>query len=93
MWEYLSKLNKDEGITVFFTTHYMEEADRNAHRIAVIDHGKIIAAGSGEELKKQTNTATLEDAFLELTGHAIRAEDANSVDSLRNMGRMWGRRS
>src|SRR5665213_3867216 len=37
MWEYLHKLNKEEGITVFFTTHYMEEADRNADRIAIID--------------------------------------------------------
>ena len=94
MWEYLRKLNKEEGITVFFTTHYMEEADRNAARIAIIDHGNIIASGSGEDLKKQTGKQSLEDAFLSLTGHAIRAEEANSVDSLRRMGQMWrgGRR-
>ena len=92
MWEYLHKLNKEEGITVFFTTHYMEEADRNADRIAIIDHGKIIAMGSGEELKKQTGTASLEDAFLKLTGKVIREEEVSSVDRLRNMGRMHGRR-
>ena len=43
MWSYLQKLNAEEGITVFFTTHYMEEADRIAKNIAIIDHGIIIA--------------------------------------------------
>ena len=42
------------GITVFFTTHYMDEADRNADTIAIIDHGCIVASGTGEELKRQT---------------------------------------
>jgi len=68
MWAYLRELNKNEGTTVFFTTHYMEEADRIAQRIAIIDHGKIIAIGTSEELRKQTNTNSLEDAFLALTG-------------------------
>ncbi len=89
MWQYLEKLNADEGITVFFTTHYMDEADRVAERIAVIDHGKIVATGSGEELKKQTGTDTLEDAFLKLTGSEIRDEGA---DSLAHMRMFRGRR-
>ncbi len=92
MWSYLKKLNAEEGITVFFTTHYMEEADKAAGRIAIIDHGKIIAMGSGNELKQQTATGSLEEAFLKLTGETIREEAAGSLDHLRQAGRMWGGR-
>ena len=44
---------------MFLTTHYMDEADRVAHRIAVIDHGRIVAIGSSAELKARTSTTTL----------------------------------
>jgi ABC-2 type transport system ATP-binding protein len=83
MWSYLQNLNKTEGITVFFTTHYMEEAERIAQRIAIIDHGKIIALGTAAELKSQTHTESLEDAFLKLTGTVIRDEDASATDKMR----------
>lgn len=89
MWAYLKDLNKKEGTTVFFTTHYMEEAEKIAQRIAIIDHGKIIAMGSAEELKKQTSTTSLEEAFLALTGETIRDEAATSTDQLRAMSRAW----
>lgn len=81
MWAYLTELNKTEGTTIFFTTHYMEEADRYAQAIAVIDHGKIIALGAPVELKKQTYTTTLEEAFLALTGKTIREESSSSIDN------------
>jgi len=83
MWSYIENLNKTEGMTVFFTTHYMEEAARIAHRISIIDHGTIIASGSADELVKQTGTTTLEEAFLKLTGNVIREEEASSADRLR----------
>lgn len=89
LWSYIKNLNKEEGITVFFTTHYMEEADRAADRIAIIDHGKIVAQGTAQALKEQTKTATLEDAFLALTGKQIREEEATSVQSMRLHSRMW----
>lgn len=92
LWSYVSELNKKEGITVFLTTHYMEEADKIANRIAVIDHGKIIAIGSSAELKQKTGKQSLEDAFLELTGSAIRDESASSVDQLRQHAKIWRRR-
>ena len=45
MWNYVLDLNRKEEITVFFTTHYMEEAQKIAQKIDVIDHGRIIAQG------------------------------------------------
>ena len=68
LWKHVKRLNETENVTVFLTTHYMEEADRVAQRIAMIDHGKIVAMGSAQELKAQTRTETLEEAFLALTG-------------------------
>ena len=84
LWSYVQKLNADEGITVFFTTHYMEEAEHIARNVAIIDHGSIIAQGSSEDMKKQTNTTTLEKAFLKLTGSALRDEVGSSTDRMRS---------
>jgi ABC-2 type transport system ATP-binding protein len=92
MWNYLKDLNKKEGITIFFTTHYMEEADRIAQRIAVIDHGQIVASGTSEALKKQTKTADLEAAFLSLTGKTIREEEGGRLDQMRMRRRAWAGR-
>jgi ABC-2 type transport system ATP-binding protein len=91
LWTHVKHLNETEGVTVFLTTHYMEEADRVAQRIAVIDHGKIVAQGTSAELKQQTGTATLEDAFLALTGTTIREEAATSADAMRQFARAWRR--
>jgi ABC-2 type transport system ATP-binding protein len=91
LWTHVKNVNQKEGTTVFLTTHYMDEADRVAQRIAVIDHGKIVAMGSSAELKAQTQTQTLEDAFLALTGSAIRDESAGSVDQMRQVVKAWGR--
>ncbi len=68
LWTHVKHLNETEGVTVFLTTHYMDEAERVAHRIAIIDHGKIVAVGTAQELKDTTGTDSLESAFLKLTG-------------------------
>jgi ABC-2 type transport system ATP-binding protein len=91
LWTHVKHLNQTEGVTVFLTTHYMDEADRVAHRIAVIDHGRIVATGSPRELKEQTGQESLEEAFLALTGTAIREESAGAADQLRQVARMWRR--
>jgi ABC-2 type transport system ATP-binding protein len=91
LWTHVKHLNETEGVTVFLTTHYMDEADRVAHRIAIIDHGKIVALGTSAELKQQTNTDSLEHAFLALTGSTIRDESAGSVEQMRQVARMWRR--
>ncbi len=53
MWEYMSKLNKEQGLTIFMTTHYLEEADGLCNRVAIIDHGVIKVSGSPSELKQR----------------------------------------
>jgi ABC-2 type transport system ATP-binding protein len=71
-----------QGRTVLLTTHYMEEADQLCDRIAIVDHGRIVALDTPEALKRQfagperveqvVRQPTLEDAFIGLTGHALR---------------------
>ena len=90
MWTHVKRLNESDQVTVFLTTHYMDEAERVADRISVIDHGRIVATGSPAELKERTQTDSLEGAFLALTGTTIRDETANSADAMRQMARMWG---
>ena len=91
MWTHVRHLNQTEGVTVFLTTHYMDEAERVAQRIAVIDHGRIVAQGTPDELKQQTKTESLEAAFLSLTGSSIRDESADASDQMRQMVKMWRR--
>ena len=94
LWTHVKMINETECVTVFLTTHYMDEADRVAHRVGVIDHGKLVAQGTPKALKEQTGTESLEDAFLKLTGSTIRDESAGSADQMRQFARMWsgGRR-
>jgi len=92
MWDYIKQLNRDEQMTVFLTTHYMEEAENMADTIAIIDLGKIVAKGTSEELRKQTGEDSLEKAFLQLTGKEIREEVGTARDRAKNQSRMWGNR-
>jgi ABC-2 type transport system ATP-binding protein len=89
MWTHVKKLNESDRVTVFLTTHYMDEAERVADRISVIDHGRIVATGSPAELKGRTKTDSLEGAFLALTGTTIRDEAASAAEGMRQMARMW----
>jgi len=51
IWEYINKLNIEEGVTILLTTHYMEEADKLCDRIAIIDYGQIVALDTPQDLK------------------------------------------
>jgi ABC-2 type transport system ATP-binding protein len=92
LWTQVKKLNEEERVTVFLTTHYMEEAERVAQRVFIIDAGRLVAQGSPQELKQQTNSQSLEQAFLALTGSTIREEEADSTDSMRRMAKAWRRK-
>ncbi len=73
VWKYLDQLNTHEKLTIVLTTHYMEEADKLCHRLAIIDEGKIIVEGSPAELKAQAGGEIItlsfqghENAFLQM---------------------------
>jgi len=91
LWQRVRDLNKSEGLTVFLTTHYMDEAERIAHRVAVIDAGRIIACGSPRALCDETGTSSLERAFLVLTGASSRDRPPGAADELRELARIWRR--
>jgi len=59
IWDEVARLNREEGITVFLTTQYLEEADRLCARVGIIDHGRMVAVGSPDELKAQIGAEVL----------------------------------
>ena len=63
IWSYLEKLNKEEGITIFLTTQYLEEADKLCKRLAIIDVGKIVASGSPVDLKREIGADSIRIAL------------------------------
>ena len=72
IWEYVARLSEEHGISIFMTTHYLEEADRLSDVVAIMDHGTIKVAGSPGELKDSLHgdvlTLTIEDGGDDLTG-------------------------
>ena len=78
IWNYIKGLNEKEQVTIFFTTHHMEEVERMAQKVAIIDHGKILTMGTIEDILKEAGTNKLEDAFIKLTGSNIRKEEGNA---------------
>jgi len=84
VWAEVQRLNREMGMTVFLTTHYLEEADRLAGRLAIIDHGRIVAEGAPEALKAAVGADVVTVAV-----HRERVEDARSLlaktDGLRDI--------
>ncbi len=78
IWRYVNRLSVEDGITVFLTTQYLEEADRLAHDLAIIDEGRIIARGSPAEMKASigTDVVTVEVEASEALGRAAEVATA-----------------
>jgi ABC-2 type transport system ATP-binding protein len=75
MWEEISLLARQEGITILLTTHYLEEADRLARRLAIVDRGRVVAEGTPDELKSRMGGDTIQVELHagNLDGNALRA--------------------
>ena len=69
MWEEISRQSAAEGLTILLTTHYLEEADRLASQLAIVDRGRIVAAGTPDELKGELHGDAV---HLELASHTAR---------------------
>jgi ABC-2 type transport system ATP-binding protein len=68
---YLKKLNEG-GITMIYTSHQLEEAEKLCDQLAIMDYGKVIAEGETQELLSQTEGQTLNDVFIHHTGNKLR---------------------
>jgi ABC-2 type transport system ATP-binding protein len=80
LWEEVGRLARDEGVTVFLTTQYLEEADVLADRVGIIDHGRIVAEGTPAQLKAEIGKPTVE----------VVPESPAELDRLRDLLRQFG---
>ncbi|HVF57982.1 MAG TPA: ABC transporter ATP-binding protein [Pyrinomonadaceae bacterium] len=76
---FLERLRRDEGTTILLTSHDMAETERLCARIGFIAHGKLIAEGTAEELKRQSSAASLDDAFIALAGETLEESGGREV--------------
>src|SRR5256712_13150520 len=72
LWDLITGVNKEFGVTVLLTSHYIEEADALCQQISIIDHGKIVASGSPSALKARVKSAFVELATSEAVGRGKR---------------------
>lgn len=70
--QYLKKLNTEMGMTIFYTSHYLEEAENFCTHIAILDEGKLVTDGKTRELIEKHNCADLEEVYLKITGKKFR---------------------
>jgi len=85
IWDYLEKLNTEEGITIFLTTQYLEEADRLCRQLSIIDHGKVIAEGSPAELKEAVGGDTITLSLKSGTDGALRSRTKQILSAVQGV--------
>ena len=73
LWEYIQRLNRDDGVTFFLTTQYLEEADQLCDEIAILDAGKIVQQGTPEELK---STVSADVIYVQVEGDELAQQKA-----------------
>ncbi len=89
LWHEIERLTRDEEMTILLTTHYLEEADRLASRLAIVDRGRVVAEGSPEELKRELHGDTVQVELVEsANGDAAALERLPGVSELAVDGRL-----
>jgi ABC-2 type transport system ATP-binding protein len=81
MWREIAKLSRDDGLTVLLTTHYLEEADHLAQRVAIIDHGQIVVEGAPDELKALLRGDAIQVELADVTPEATIRAALGGLDS------------
>jgi ABC-2 type transport system ATP-binding protein len=88
-WDYIRRLKKEYGMTIFMTTHYLEEADTLCDRIAIIDHGKIVVTGSPSELKDSIGGDIITIAIKENADVTNIIKSVENVKEVRNENNIY----
>jgi ABC-2 type transport system ATP-binding protein len=83
LWEEIGRLTRAEGLTILLTTHYLEEADRLARRLAIVDHGRIVACGTPDELKAELRGDAIHVELHEAPSNGRATEVLDRVAGLR----------
>src|SRR5438034_484893 len=84
LWQEIERLSRDEEMTILLTTHYLEEADRLAARLAIVDRGRVVAEGSPDALKSELHGDTVQVEFAEPSD----GDAAAAVRRLRGIGEL-----
>jgi ABC-2 type transport system ATP-binding protein len=86
VWKMLERIQRDRQVTIFLTTHYMEEADKLCNRIAIVDHGHLLTLDAPQRLKSSVpgsdENTSLNDVFVYYTGRGLREEEASTPESV-----------
>jgi len=86
IWAYIKKMNKEEGTTIFLTTHYMDEADNLCDRVGIIDHGKILVIDTNENLKNSVANDLISLSSTNMDGIIKRLEKENWISKMKKQG-------
>jgi ABC-2 type transport system ATP-binding protein len=73
---FVKELRSEHDATILLTTHDLEEAERLSDRIGIVEHGKLVAEGTVDQLLATTGASSLEEAFMGLTGHKLEEGEA-----------------
>ncbi len=85
IWRYLEELNKTQGVTIFLTTQYLDEADKLCKRLAIIDHGQLVISGSPTELKQQIGGDTITIKLAETSDGALKEKSRKIASNIRGI--------